>query len=182
MVAGRHDERLAVIFVDLDRFKPINDRYGHHVGDAVLCAVAGRLRAALRSSDTVGRWGGDEFVCVVDNAGDLAAARQVAAKLHRAMVEPLSFATTTGDTLSLDVHASIGVAYFPDHARDADELLQCSDAAMYAAKRAGGGVVTWGSEGMRALSRRADSRLLIAAPAPADSSAMLSALGQGGRD
>ncbi len=180
--AQRHDERLAVIFVDLDRFKPINDRHGHHVGDAVLCAVAGRLRAALRSSDTVGRWGGDEFVCVVDNVGDLASARQIAAKLHRAMVEPLRFATTAGDTLQLDVNASIGVAYFPDHARDADELLQSSDAAMYAAKQAGGGVVTWGSEGMRALSRRHDSRVLVAAPAASDSSAMLSALGQGGRD
>jgi len=180
--AQRHDERLAVIFVDLDRFKPINDRYGHHVGDAVLCAVAGRLRSALRSSDTVGRWGGDEFVCVVENVGDLASARQVAAKLHRAMVEPLRFATTAGDTLSLDVNASIGVAYFPDHAHDADELLQCSDAAMYAAKQAGGGVVTWGSEGMRALSRRGDSRVLVATPSPSSSSAMLSALGQGGRD
>ncbi len=180
--AQRLDERLAVIFVDLDRFKPINDRYGHHVGDAVLCAVAGRMKAALRSSDTVGRWGGDEFVCVVENVGDLASARQVAAKLHRALVEPLRFATTAGDALQLDVNASIGVAYFPDHAHDADELLQCSDAAMYAAKQAGGGVVTWGSEGMRALSRRTDSRVLVAAPSASSSSAILSALGQGGRD
>lgn len=182
--AQRHDERLAVIFVDLDRFKPVNDLYGHHVGDAVLCAVSGRLRSALRASDTVGRWGGDEFVCVVENVGDLASARQVAAKLHRTLVEPLRFATTAGDTIHVEVSASIGVAYFPDHAHDADELLQCSDAAMYAAKQAGGGVVTWGSEGMRALSRRTDSRVLVAAPSSAssDSSAMLSALGQGGRD
>lgn len=181
--AQRQDERLAVIFVDLDRFKPINDLYGHHVGDAVLCAVAGRLRSALRASDTVARWGGDEFVCVIDNVGDLPAARQVAAKLLRAVVEPMRFATTTGDPLHVEVSASIGVAYFPDHAHDADELLQCSDAAMYAAKQAKGGVVLWGSEGMRALSRKGESRVLVTTKTPSsDSSAMLSALGHGGRD
>ncbi len=181
--AARQSERMALVFVDLDRFKPINDRHGHHVGDAVLCAVASRLRAVLRASDTVARWGGDEFVCLLEGVTDLASARAVTAKLHRALIEPLRFEVAGGGTLEIESSASLGLAFYPDHAKDADELLRCCDAAMYAAKQAGGGVVTWGSEGMRTLRRRPGSGVVLStSPPSSSSSAMLTALGRSGRD
>ena len=181
--AARQSERMALVFVDLDRFKPINDRHGHHVGDAVLCAVASRLRAVLRASDTVARWGGDEFVCLLEGVTDLASARAVTAKLHRALIEPLRFEVAGGGTLEIESSASLGLAFYPDHAKDADELLRCCDAAMYAAKQVGGGVVTWGSEGMRTLRRRPGSGVVLStSPPSSSSSAMLTALGRSGRD
>lgn len=184
--ASRHSERMALIFIDLDRFKMVNDQHGHHVGDAVLCTVSSRLRASLRASDSVARWGGDEFVCLLENITDLASARSVAAKLHRSLIEPLRFEVAGGGTLEIESNASLGLACYPDHARDADALLRCCDAAMYAAKQAGGGVVTWGSEGMRALRQRPHSEVVLStasvtSPSSA-SSAMLSALGGSGRE
>jgi diguanylate cyclase (GGDEF)-like protein len=181
--AARQSETIALVFVDLDRFKPINDRHGHHVGDAVLCEVASRLRAGLRASDTVARWGGDEFVCLLENTVNLAAARGVAAKLHRALIEPMRFEVAGGGVLEVASSASLGLSYFPDHGQNADELLRCCDAAMYAAKQAGGGVVTWGSEGMRALRRAPGSGVVLStATHSSASSAMLTALGGGRRD
>jgi diguanylate cyclase (GGDEF)-like protein len=184
--AARQSERMALVFIDLDRFKPINDRHGHHVGDAVLCAIASRLRAALRASDSVARWGGDEFVCLLENMPDLAAARSVAAKLHRSLIEPLRFEVAGGGTLEIESSASLGLAFFPDHATDADALMRCCDAAMYAAKQAGGGVVAWGSEGMRALRRGQHSEVVLStspsSTTSSTSSAILSALGGTGRE
>jgi two-component system, cell cycle response regulator len=180
--AARKPDRMAVLFVDLDRFKPINDRHGHQVGDAVLCAVAARLREGLRVTDTVARWGGDEFVCLLEHVSDLNAARAVAAKVHRALIEPLRFEVAGGGTIALESSASVGLALYPDHAPNADDLLRCCDEAMYAAKQAGGGVVTWGSEGMREIRRRPDRRLLTTAPPSSSSSAMLSALGRSSRE
>ncbi|MDB4928666.1 MAG: putative Signal transduction response regulator, receiver and diguanylate cyclase domain [Myxococcaceae bacterium] len=182
--AARQSETIALVFVDLDRFKPINDKHGHHVGDAVLCEVASRLRAGLRASDTVARWGGDEFVCLLENTVNLAAARGVAAKLHRALIEPMRFEVAGGGVLEITSNASLGLSYFPDHGQTADELLRCCDAAMYAAKQAGGGVVTWGSDGMRALRRAPSSGVVLssATTSTSASSAMLTALGAGRRD
>lgn len=181
--AARHSAKMALVFVDLDRFKPINDRHGHPVGDAVLCTVAARLRAGLRASDTVARWGGDEFVCLLENIADLGAARAVATKLHRALVEPFRFDLADGGTLEIESSASLGLAFYPDHAQDADGLLQCCDAAMYVAKRSGGGVASWSPDEAPAMHGCPGTGVVLSSvPPTAASTAMLSALGGGGRD
>ncbi|MBL7255699.1 EAL domain-containing protein [Actinoplanes sp. LDG1-01] len=128
---GRHG---AVLLVDLDRFKPINDRYGHEAGDAVLTAVAGVLRSVVRAGDTAGRLGGDEFAVVLTGLPDRDAAEQVARRIVAALDTPVIF----GDLL-LAVTASIGVAFRADGADDVEELLAHADTAMYAAKRGGRG-------------------------------------------
>ncbi|MEZ4394326.1 MAG: GGDEF domain-containing response regulator [Polyangiales bacterium] len=154
--AVRLGERTAVFFVDLDRFKPVNDQHGHAAGDALLCAVAERLCGSLRASDTVARWGGDEFVCVLEGLDGADRALHLAANLHRTLMQPVELALGEG-RLSLEIGGSFGVAVFPDHAQRYDELLHCADDAMYAAKRAGGGCVLWGSAGMRSLARPDES-------------------------
>jgi diguanylate cyclase (GGDEF)-like protein len=124
----------ALIFCDVDRFKDINDQLGHHVGDLVLTEMAARLRASLRGSDVVGRFGGDEFVVVVPNVDDAAHALALAERI---------FATVTGPTELGDHHVTIsvsmGVAVTDDECVTADDLLHCADLAMYEAKRSGRG-------------------------------------------
>ncbi|MGD2073575.1 MAG: sensor domain-containing diguanylate cyclase [Gammaproteobacteria bacterium] len=132
--AARYGKRLAVVYLDLDNFKPINDRYGHELGDCLLQAVARRLIDTVRHSDTVSRLGGDEFiVCVeqIDRAEDGLAA---AAKICDAFNQPFSILGREITTC-----ASIGVALYPDHGRDVAELLRSADQAMYAAKAAASG-------------------------------------------
>jgi diguanylate cyclase (GGDEF)-like protein len=148
--AQRHGALVAAVFIDLDRFKPVNDTHGHLVGDALLRAVGERLLASLRATDTVARWGGDEFVCVLEGVTDADAAMHVAAQLHRALLRPYEVATT-GAHCPLELGASVGVAVLPLHATEGEGLLECADQAMYAAKRAGGGCVLWGAPGMRSL-------------------------------
>lgn len=149
--AQRHASMVAAVFIDLDRFKPVNDAYGHLVGDELLRAVGDRLCASLRATDTVARWGGDEFVCVLEGVSDEGAAMHVAAQLHRALLRPFDVTLAEGPS-GLELGASIGVAVLPMHASDGEALLRCADQAMYAAKRVGGGCVLWGSAGMRSLS------------------------------
>jgi diguanylate cyclase (GGDEF)-like protein/PAS domain S-box-containing protein len=132
--AARYGKRLAVVYLDLDNFKPINDRYGHEIGDCLLQAVARRLTETVRHSDTVSRLGGDEFiVCVeqIDRAEDGLAA---AAKICDAFKQPFSIMGREICTC-----ASIGVALYPDHGRDVSGLLRSADQAMYAAKAAASG-------------------------------------------
>ena len=143
MLARRHQRPLALLFIDLDEFKPINDTYGHAEGDAVLIEVGRRLRASVRSSDTVGRVGGDEFIVVLQEVDGEAAALAVAAKIRQALVEPIA---RSGRTHRVD--ASIGVALHPDHGDDADTLANRADSAMYAAKALGRGGVQLYSAGM----------------------------------
>jgi diguanylate cyclase (GGDEF)-like protein len=121
----------AVIWVDLDRFKPINDGLGHQVGDMVLQAVARRLQNCVSESDTVARIGGDEFVLVVD-AADLDAARAAAARVVRALSEQI-----TVSSYKLAITASVGVGRYPEHGDTPEELLRNADLAMYQAKRNG---------------------------------------------
>lgn len=130
--ARRARERAAVLFVDLDGFKPINDGHGHAAGDALLVALARRLRGCVRASDTVARIGGDEFALVLGAVGDAAQALAVADKIRHAVARPC-----THDGRPLRVSASIGVAVFPDHGATERVLLRRADAAMYAAKAAG---------------------------------------------
>ena len=134
--ARRSDEAVALMFVDLDDFKEVNDRLGHAAGDRLLTAVSNRLRAVLRDSDILARQGGDEFLVLLSDLGDGAAtaAEQVGIKLLDTLREPFVIAGTEVRT-----GASIGISLYPDDAADTEGLLRHADAAMYRAKSAGGG-------------------------------------------
>ncbi len=127
--AGERGEQLALLFLDLDHFKRINDLHGHPMGDAVLRTVAGRLQNALRGGDTVARLGGDEFVVLLPQTGE-GTWQQTAQRLRDAMAHPI----VEGD-LQLWVTPSIGAAVYPDDAVDAEMLMRRADGAMYRAKR-----------------------------------------------
>ncbi|WP_428423265.1 putative bifunctional diguanylate cyclase/phosphodiesterase [Methylibium sp.] len=129
---GQPAASLAVLFIDLDGFKPINDSYGHAQGDLVLKAVAVRLRDALRAADTLARLGGDEFIVLVEDVAGAADCIQVVKRALASMGEPL---LVSGQQIHLS--CSIGVAIYPD-AGAADRLIAHADAAMYEAKRSGG--------------------------------------------
>jgi diguanylate cyclase (GGDEF)-like protein len=133
----RHDQPLALLLLDLDRFKEVNDTLGHHYGDLLLQQVAQRLRGALRASDTVARLGGDEFAIVLPGA-DATGAQQVVQTLRAVLEEPLVVA---GQPLL--VGASIGIAVCPEHSAEAATLLRKADVAMYMAKRAGSGAAVY---------------------------------------
>jgi diguanylate cyclase (GGDEF)-like protein/PAS domain S-box-containing protein len=132
-LARRRDARLAVMVLDLDDFKQVNDRFGHNTGDAVLREVAQRLSACMRKSDTLARQGGDEFVVVVPEVSGEADSEVVAGKILRALEPPMPVG---GDEVRLG--SSIGISLYPADARDGESLLRNADAAMYRAKRAGG--------------------------------------------
>jgi diguanylate cyclase (GGDEF)-like protein/PAS domain S-box-containing protein len=130
--AERHRGKLAVLFVDLDRFKQINDSLGHDVGDRLLKAVALRLLACVRSSDTVGRLGGDEFVVVLSEVAHCEDAAISADKLLLALSLPYNI-----DAHTVHVTASIGIAAYPDDGVNTEALLKNADVAMYHAKESG---------------------------------------------
>ena len=123
--------RLAVLMIDLDRFKEINDSLGHRVGDDVLRQLGPRLTAAVRGTGTVARLGGDEFGVVLSPLLDPGAATEVAERVREALREPFQL-----DGMSLRVDASIGIALAPDHGTTPETVLQKADVAMFAAKRA----------------------------------------------
>jgi diguanylate cyclase (GGDEF)-like protein len=132
IMGGRRSGRpLAVMLIDLDRFKEINDTLGHRTGDIVLREIGGRLAGLLRETDTIARLGGDEFAVLLPEVPDVAAAIQVADKILKALEAPFVL-----DGLSLDVDASIGIALYPDHGLDVHTLMQRADIAMYVAKEA----------------------------------------------
>jgi diguanylate cyclase (GGDEF)-like protein/PAS domain S-box-containing protein len=130
--AERHKSQLAVLFVDVDRFKQVNDTVGHSVGDRLLQAVAQRLLACVRNSDTVGRLGGDEFVVILSEVSHSVDAAISADKLLATLSKPY-----TVGTHEIHITASIGIAAYPDDALDADTLLKNADVAMYHAKDSG---------------------------------------------
>ena len=130
--ARRRNSKLAVVFIDLDGFKQVNDAHGHDAGDALLIEVAARLRKQLRASDLVARLGGDEFLVVLEDIQDLVPVEAVSRKLIGELARP--FALATGE---VQVTASIGVSTLPDDAMDATALMKHADTAMYTAKQAG---------------------------------------------
>ena len=130
--ARRKQARVAVMFLDLDRFKGINDSFGHHVGDAVLKEVAARLTGCVRGVDTVSRQGGDEFVVILADIGGVDQAAHVANSVMAAVARPVKF---DGHTVSLSV--SIGISIYPTDGEDLDTLLKHADVAMYHAKQNG---------------------------------------------
>lgn len=131
--ANRTGECFALLFVDLDRFKTVNDTLGHAVGDQVLLTTTQRLRGSVRASDTVARYAGDEFVVILRHIVKNEDVLRIAEKIVQVMGAPLRI----DDGTELQVTASIGVSFFPDDAPDADTLLKHADEAMYAAKSLG---------------------------------------------
>ncbi len=131
--AERHDGMVAVLFVDLNRFKSVNDRFGHAVGDTLLQQVAERLVLCVRASDTVARVGGDEFVILLTDLSHDDDAYQVADKVHMGMVEPFQV-----EGVSIDIGASVGVARYPHDGVDMTMLLKFADEGLYQAKRSAG--------------------------------------------
>ena len=129
--AQRHGQCVALLFLDLDHFKNINDALGHRVGDALLCAVAQRLSGLLREQDTIARLGGDEFILVLPDT-DAVGAAHVAEKLLRAADQPFDI-----DAHELVITPSMGIAMYPQDGKDFDTLSRCADAAMYIAKQGG---------------------------------------------
>ncbi|MBU0620389.1 MAG: diguanylate cyclase [Gammaproteobacteria bacterium] len=127
--ARRNHTTLALLFIDLDNFKDINDTHGHAAGDAVLCAVAQRLQGLLRGADTVARLGGDEFVILVEGARDADAIDQLVHKVNETLAEPIRH-----EDLELPTSGSIGISRYPEDGKDANALLAVADQAMYRAK------------------------------------------------
>ena len=130
--AQRGDTHAALLFVDLDGFKDVNDNHGHEAGDAVLRAVAQRLLSMVRATDTAARIGGDEFLVVLTALPDEAAANATANKIAEALRQPIDY-----EGRAIQVGASVGVALFPDHGQSSDALLRHADRAMYGVKKAG---------------------------------------------
>lgn len=130
-LADRRERRAGILYVDLRRFKEINDRYGHEVGDRVLVHVADRLRARGRESDLTARIGGDEFAVLLAEVEGLEGARTAAERARDSLKRPIQL-----DDLAVRVDATVGVALYPDHGRDIRTILKRADVAMYRAKKA----------------------------------------------
>ncbi|MBI3995999.1 MAG: EAL domain-containing protein [Nitrospirae bacterium] len=138
--AQRENRPLAFLLMDLDRFKEINDTLGHHRGDQLLQQVGPRVQNLLRGSDTVARFGGDEFAVLLPHTGAEGAA-ETAQKILKALQPPFTI-----DNLPIHVEASIGIALYPEHGTGSENLIQRADVAMYAAKRNGSGYVSYAPE------------------------------------
>lgn len=130
--ARRNRTRLALMFLDLDRFKSINDTLGHNIGDELLRVITQRLLTHVRASDTVSRLGGDEFVLLLLEVNDEGDVAHLARNILDALIEPVR----VGEH-ELNVSGSIGIAMYPEHGQDIDTLMKCADTAMYQAKAAG---------------------------------------------
>ena len=155
--AKRHEHRVAVLFLDLDRFKQINDSLGHAAGDELLRGVADRMRLAVREIDTVARLAGDEFVLLVEEIVTFDGAMIAAQRVLERFAEPFNLAGT-----DVVVSPSIGLAVFPDHSERPDELLKCADLAMYAAKSSGRNTIRiYESEQSSVAIERAETEILL---------------------
>jgi diguanylate cyclase (GGDEF)-like protein/PAS domain S-box-containing protein len=128
----RNDWTGALLFLDLDHFKQVNDQYGHASGDSLLVSVANRLREQVRESDTVARLGGDEFTVMLPNLGDRKDAARVANNIIAALSKPCEI---EGNEASIGV--SIGIAFFPEHGNTVERIINAADDAMYTAKTSG---------------------------------------------
>lgn len=131
-ISKRFKSKTALIFIDIDGFKPVNDAHGHNVGDVLLQDIASRLQSCVRTSDTVARVGGDEFVMILENIADIDRAIDIAEKALLLMRKPFII----GD-LECQVGASLGLSIYPDDSVDLDALTRQADAAMYHAKKSG---------------------------------------------
>ncbi len=140
--AKRNRDHVALLFIDLDKFKPVNDHYGHAYGDLLLKEVATRLRSCVRESDTASRLGGDEFVALLSDTEGPHAVETVANKILERLTEPFEVAGHT-----FHISASIGAALYPEHGTDAKSLTKSADLAMYDAKKSGRSTVRLAANG-----------------------------------
>jgi diguanylate cyclase (GGDEF)-like protein len=127
----RYPARFAILYIDLDKFKEINDLYGHFSGDHVLINVAARLKDCVRDSDTVARMGGDEFVLLLDRIIKPSDAQTVAQKIRNALDSPI-----VHEKKHFYITPSIGISIYPDHGDNMESLLHYADNAMYSSKKA----------------------------------------------
>jgi diguanylate cyclase (GGDEF)-like protein len=159
----RRSSHMALLLLDIDLFKQVNDALGHAVGDRLLAEVAARLRPAVKPGASVFRLGGDEFAILAPRLPDTAAARAIADKVARALAEPVTL-----DGLPLDVSAAIGIALYPDHGTDHLTLLRHADVAMYDAKHRGSTIAVYSPESdhnsLERLELLADLRRALEAP------------------
>ncbi len=137
-LADRNKEQIAVLFLDLDRFKYVNDTLGHHIGDQLLCEVASRIQELLRTTDTLCRMGGDEFIVLLQSFSEYYVPQRVAQRIITRLTEPYLI-----DTLEIAVGASIGIALYPDDTLDGNTLLKYADSAMYSAKEDDGSSIRY---------------------------------------
>ena len=138
-LSRRTQDRLAVLMIDLDNFKNVNDSLGHDVGDRLLQTAAQRLVKCTRAADTVARLGGDEFAVLCPGLTDTAVAQELSRRLIEALATPFAL-----EQISLHVGASIGIAGYPGAASDGEALIRLADQAMYDAKKAKCGWRVWG--------------------------------------
>lgn len=131
-LAKRHDSKFAVFYLDIDKFKQVNDSLGHRLGDQLLIAIAKRLSSLVRETDTVSRLGGDEFAILVSEVSTVEDVTTLANKILNALTEPFIL-----DGQIITVSGSLGVALYDDHGKDMETILHCADAAMYRAKQNG---------------------------------------------
>jgi diguanylate cyclase (GGDEF)-like protein/PAS domain S-box-containing protein len=135
----RSTESVAVLVIDLDGFKAVNDTHGHKSGDEVLRVTAERLKDCLRSADTVARFGGDEFIVVLDGLAPQTDVGAIAAKIIEAVKQPIPAPSMATGVTAIQIGCSIGISLYPRDAADPDSLMRLADAAMYKAKQAGRG-------------------------------------------
>lgn len=148
-VAERNRTPLALLYLDLDKFKAVNDSFGHHVGDLLLQEAARRLVSCVRKSDTAGRLGGDEFLVLLNNIPGAEQALLVAEKIRNALTRPFWL-----DGHHISISPSIGISLYPIHGSDCKQLILHADEAMYAAKRNGGNQCRLTERGMAAASQK----------------------------
>lgn len=134
----RYGNKFALLFVDLDGFKEINDSYGHDAGDEVLITAGNRLQECVRKSDTVARMGGDEFTVIVRNIESTESIERIVKKIHEALQETMCI-----DSFECSINSSIGVAIYPDNGADSETLLKNADSSMYEVKRNGKGGISF---------------------------------------
>ncbi|MBI9096767.1 MAG: GGDEF domain-containing protein [Sphaerochaeta sp.] len=132
----RHARRFALLYIDLDGFKGINDAYGHEVGDEVLITLGGRLVKGIRKTDFVARLGGDEFAVILYDIEEMTVAENLAKNIHEMLQEVIHT-----DSLQCTINASFGIALYPDTGNDCETLLRNADSAMYEIKRKGKGKI-----------------------------------------
>lgn len=131
--AKKENRQCAFLLIDLDKFKPVNDQFGHEAGDMVLKEVARRLCSSLRDDDLVIRWGGDEFLVVIIQGHDPLQAPPVSEKILRNLEQKIDI----GENNLVSIEASIGISLFPEHGKEPDQLILLADNAMYLAKKQG---------------------------------------------
>lgn len=168
-----------LLLIDLDRFKPVNDRLGHLAGDRLLVEVARRLRGCMRAGDLPGRFGGDEFMVVLGPGAQAEQAEAIAARVVSALNEPYRI-----DGVTVMVGASAGLAFWPTHGRTAEELKACADRVLYAAKAAGGccyklATPAGGQPEHAAAGRRARHAVKLTVPEPGATSGAVPGAGCG---